>query len=211
MTAFPGSPRTLRGALISLEPEGLLPTVIAFQYNPFTLTRSFAIQGAAAGPEAGQLTGPPKETLRVELVLDATDEREAGRGAAGVAPQLAALQGLVSPRSADALASMAMADAGLIEVLPPPSPVTLFVWGTRRVLPVAVTELAVTEEAHDATLDPTLARVTVGMAVLTYADLPRSHPAHALAVAAHLRRERDAAPALSPSLDAVLGAGVGIG
>jgi hypothetical protein len=207
MTTFPGSPRTLRGALVTVDPDRPPPVVVAFQYNPHTLTRAFEVQGAVGGPEAGQLTGPPRETIRVELVLDATDVREAGGGAQGVAPQLAALQGLVTPRTPDVLANLALAATGSIEILPPPGPVTLFVWGTRRVLPVAVTELTITEEAHDAALNPTLARVGLGLRVLTYADLPAGHPAHALTLAGQVGREAQAAQAVTGSLDGVLGGG----
>ncbi|MGD9531801.1 hypothetical protein [Pseudonocardia sp.] len=205
MTTFPGSPRTLRGAVVSVEPTSLARTVVAFQYNPHTLARTFEVQGAVGGQEAGQLTGPPRETVRVELVLDASDAQEVGLGARGVASQLAALQGLVTPRSADVLDNLALAASGSIEILPPPGPVTLFVWGPRRVLPVAVTELGFTEEAHDAALNPTLARVTLGMRVLTYADLPAGHPAHALTLAGQINREALAAEAVTGALDGVLG------
>jgi hypothetical protein len=205
MTTFPGSPRTLRGAVVSIEPTSLTRTVVAFQYNPHTLTRTFEVQGAVGGREAGQLAGPPRESVRVELVLDSSDTQEVGRGALGVAPQLAALQGLVTPRSADVLSNLRLAASGAIEILPPPGPVSLFVWGPRRVLPVAITELGVTEEAHDAALNPTLARVTLGMRVLTYADLPTGHSAHALTLAGQIGRETLAAGAVTGALDGVLG------
>lgn len=210
MTTFPGAPRTLRGALVSVDPDTLVPTVIPFQYNPHTLTRSFEMQGATGGPEAGQLTGPPNETVQVELVLDSTDAQEAGGGADGVAPHLAALQGLVTPTSAHVLANLELAASGRMEILPPPGPITLFVWGARRVLPVAVTDLSITEEAHDANLVPLLARVSLGLRVLTYQDLPASHPAHALALAAQTSREVLAEAAVTPSLDGVIGSDVAL-
>ena len=40
MTTFPGSPRVLKGALVSIDPEATIPNVIIFQYNPDTLTLS---------------------------------------------------------------------------------------------------------------------------------------------------------------------------
>jgi hypothetical protein len=208
MTTFPGSPKTLRGALVSIDAATLAPTVIAFQYNPHTLSRRFEIKGATGGPEVGQLTGPPAETIQVELVLDATDARADGGAPHGVAPLLAALQGLVTPPAATAVANAALAASGRIEILPPPAPVTLFVWGERRVVPVALAELTITEEAHDGDLDPTYARVTLGMRVLTHADLPQQHPAHALAVAGQVGRERMARTVTSSALDGVLGATV---
>ena len=34
MTTFPGSPRVLKGALVSVDPLVPIPNVIIFQYNP---------------------------------------------------------------------------------------------------------------------------------------------------------------------------------
>ena len=190
---------------MSVDATTLVPSVVAFQYNPHTLTRSFEVQGATGGPEAGHLTGPPTESIKVELVLDSTDEQEAGGGENGVGPQLAALQGLATPKSADVLVNLDLAASGNIEILPPQGPIILFVWGPKRVLPVAITELSITEEAHDVNLNPTLARVGLGLRVLTYADLPSGHPAHALALAGQVAREISAESVVSASLDGVLG------
>ena len=51
------------------------------------------------------------------------------------------------------------------------APLTLFVWGPQRVLPVRLTELSVTEEAFDPQLNPIRAKVSLGLRVLTYNDL----------------------------------------
>jgi hypothetical protein len=37
MSSFPGSPRLVRGALISYELAGIMPQVVIFQYNPETI------------------------------------------------------------------------------------------------------------------------------------------------------------------------------
>jgi hypothetical protein len=210
MTTFPGSPKTLRGAMVSVDAVTLAPTVVAFQYNPHTMTRSFEVQGGIGGPEAGQLSGPPNETIQVELVVDSTDAQEVGGGESGVAPQLAALQGLATPASGDVLANLDLAASGSIEILPPPGPVTLFVWGPKRVLPVAITQMSITEEAYDTSLNPTLARVSLGLRVLTYADLPAGHPAHALTLAGQVARELLAEGAVTSSLEGVLGTDVAL-
>lgn len=203
-----GSPLSLRGALVTVDAQTLVPSVIAFQYNPHTLTRSFEVKGAAGGPEAGQLTGPPAETIQVELVLDAADQAAAGEGADGVGPQLAALLRLITPSSTAALASLELAASGSLEVLPPAGPITLFVWGAKRVVPVSVVEMSISEEAHDAELNPILARVAVGMRVLTYSDLAASHPGHALSLAGLIASEELAGNAMTSSVDGVLGASV---
>lgn len=207
MTSFPGSPRTLRGALVSVDVLSMQPTVIAFQYNPHTLTRSFELAGGGGGAEAGQISGPPVESIKVEVELDATDELEAGRPPLGVAAKLAALEGLVTPFSGSAIANTALAAMGTIEILPPEGPLTLFIWGARRVLPVAVKELSVTEEAHDPSLDPVRAKVSLGLRVLTYADFGPTHPAFALSLAHRVAQEVMARTSTVGSFDAVIGAG----
>lgn len=205
MTTFSGSARTLRGALVSIDPITLAPTVIAFQYNPTTLTRSFELRTAATGPETGQVGAPPIETIKVELELDATDEREKGGGQNGVLPKLTALQTLVTPRSAAVIANEVLAVIGTIEIAPPASPLTLFIWGRRRVLPVIVSELQITEEAHDADLTPTLAKVSLGLRVLNYNDFSLTHPGYALSLAQQIAGEVMALEGSVQSLAAVLG------
>ena len=208
MTSFPGSPKTLRGALVSLDVLSLKPLVIPFQYNPHTLTRSFEVGGAAGGPEAGQVSGPPAETIKVEVELDATDDLEQGRGATGVAAKLAALEMLVTPGSVSVIANAVLAALGTIEILPPAGPLTLFIWGARRVLPVAIKELSVSEEAHDENLDPLRAKVSLGMRVLTYADLSVTHPGYALSLAHQVAKEVMAVSSTVGALDGVLGGDV---
>ena len=58
MSSFPGSPRTLRAALVSVDLVTRAQTVIAFQYNPHTLTRSVASKGAEAGPSCDFAPAP---------------------------------------------------------------------------------------------------------------------------------------------------------
>ncbi len=68
MTTFPGSPRVLKGALVGIDPATPIPSVIIFQYNPDTLTRSLKPRspgGEGARAEAQRLTGPPEETIKV--------------------------------------------------------------------------------------------------------------------------------------------------
>src|SRR6185369_8891215 len=81
-TTFPRSPRILKGGIVALDPTtGVVLRVIALQYNPDTLTRSFQIKGV--GPESGdrlealRLKGPPVETIKLEAEIDATDQLEA--------------------------------------------------------------------------------------------------------------------------------------
>ena len=50
-------------------------------------------------------------------------------------------------------------------------PVTLFIWGAGRIVPVRVTGLTITEKLYDATLNPTHAEAQLSLRVLTPAEL----------------------------------------
>ncbi len=179
MSAFPGSPRLLRGGLVLVDPvTGAVLRIIALQYNPDTLTRSLQIKGVSGESgdhvEALRLKGPPVETIKVEAEIDATDAMEADDGQTnelGLHPQLAALETLVYPASGALLAANGEAGSGALEIAPALAPLPLFVFGARRIVPVRITELAITEEAFDPRLNPTRAKVSLGMRVLSVDDL----------------------------------------
>ena len=51
MSGFPGSPRMVKGAIVGIDPFNPLASIISFQYNPDTLTRTLQPQ-TAGGDEA---------------------------------------------------------------------------------------------------------------------------------------------------------------
>jgi hypothetical protein len=168
------TPQLIRGGVVLADPNsGQVLRVIALQYNPDTLTRSFQIRGvggdSAEFTEAMRLRGPPIETIKLEAELDATDRMEIGDGSS-LHAQLAQVEALVYPASGALRANAADAAAGLIEIVALQSPLTLFVWSKSRVLPVRITELSVTEESFDAMLNPIRAKLSLGMRVLTVDD-----------------------------------------
>jgi hypothetical protein len=179
MSSFPDSPRLLRGGLVLIDPaNGQVLRIIPLQYNPDTMTRSLQIRGA--GPESGdhlealRLKGPPAETIKVEAEIDATDNLESGDAeaiASGLHPELAALETIVYPTSNHLEANRAEALGGSLEIVPQQAPLPLFVFGPKRIVPVRITELSITEEAFDATLNPIRAKVSLAMRVLTIDDL----------------------------------------
>ena len=61
MSAFPGSPRTLQGALVAIDPLLPIPNVILFQYNPHTLTRQLARLAERVQQAEASLPGPANE------------------------------------------------------------------------------------------------------------------------------------------------------
>jgi hypothetical protein len=192
VSAFPGQPRTLGGALVAVDPLNPVPTVVIFQYNPHTLTRQLEARGADGGPAATSYTGAPIETINVEIELDATDSLEvqdAQAVALGIHPQLAALEKLVYPPAARIIANTVLAALGTIEIAPPQGPLILFIWGPKRVLPVSIKQFSIVEEAHDPQLNPIRARVSLGLRVLSTDDLGPMHPGHALFLAHQITKE----------------------
>jgi hypothetical protein len=195
VTGFTGSPRVLRGALVGVDPYNPLASVVVFQYNPDTMTRRLVAQTAGDRPAQGEalrLKGPPQETINLTVEIDAADQLERADPLAtssGLHPTLAALEMLLYPKSARIIANAVLAQVGIIEVVPPEAPLTLFIWGPKRVLPVRLTEFSVSEEAYDPALNPIRARVTLGMRVLTYDDLGLLSAGGALFMAHQVMKE----------------------
>ena len=201
MTTFPNSPRLQKGALIGLDPLNPLASIIVFQYNPETLSRTLRARttpagggggGQSAPGEAMRLAGPPEESFRLEVVLDATDQMEQAdpiTAELGIHPQLASLEMLLYPKSALVIANEALMQAGVIEAVPPEAPLAILVWGVKRVLPVRVTGFSVTEEMFDPNLNPIHAKVSLDLNVLSYFDLGLLSPGGALFMAHQLIKE----------------------
>lgn len=176
MTTFPESPRLMKGAIIGVDPFNPLASIIIFQYNPDTLSRSIQAQttGGDASGEALRLKGPPQESINIEIEVDASDQLEQAKFPAtsmGVYPALSSLEMLLYPKSALVIANEVLTNLGVIEIVPPEAPLTLFIWGPKRILPVRITSLNITEEAFDPDLNPLRAKVKLDMKVLTYQDL----------------------------------------
>lgn len=199
MTSFPGSPKTQKGGFVVMDSDGksVLRT-ISFQYNPDTLTRTLTPREAKAESgdrlEALRLTGPPVETIKMDVELDAADKLEKAQlnpdtVANGLNPQLAALELLITPASADLSSAAQLANSGTIEVLPLPSPMLVLVLGTGRSLPVRITEFSIVEEAFDVNLNPIRARISLGLRVLSTEDLTPGSKGAEMFMTALKRRE----------------------
>lgn len=195
MTTFPNSPKLLKGALVGVDPFNPLASIVVFQYNPEKLTRTLTARaaGGQANPgEALRLAGPPEETIRLEVEIDAADQLERTDPIAtsmGLYPTLASLEMLLYPKSTLIVANEVLARVGIIEVIPQEAPLTLFVWGPKRVLPVRLTSFSITEQAFDPGLNPILANVELGLQVLTYQDLGLLSVGGALFMAHHVAKE----------------------
>jgi hypothetical protein len=200
MTGLTRSPRTLRGAIVGLDSASTRANVVAFQYNPDEMSRSLQARSATGGGgttqgarnEALRLSGAPVETITLAVSIDATDQLADGDPVAtrlGIYPQLSGLEILLYPKSSTVTANAALAAGGSIELVPLEAPLTLLVWGTRRVLPVRLTQFSITEQAYDPDLNPIRARVQLGLRVLSYSDLLASSPGYHLFVAHQVAKE----------------------
>jgi len=178
MTSFPGSPKTLRGGLVLVDPSsGAVRRVITLQYNPDQISRTLQVQGvgeAGDRSEALRLKGPAVETFKLEVEIDAHDMLERGDSSAaevGIQPSLTVLEALISPTSAQLNDVNRLARSGTLEIAPVMAPLTLFVWSKNRVAPVRITEFTINEEAFDPGLNPIRAKVSLGLRVLSVDDL----------------------------------------
>jgi hypothetical protein len=139
--------------------------------------------GGEGGGERAQpfrLKGPATESIKLEAEIDATDalelpDQNANAVRYGIAPQLAMLETLVNPTVAELQTLSALSRSGTLEILPPEAPLVLFVWSASRVVPVRVTELSITEEAFDPALNPTRAKISLGLRIMSTVVLGFEH------------------------------------
>jgi hypothetical protein len=206
MSRYADIPKPIRAGLVIVDPQrGTPQQVIVLQFNPDSLERTLAPQAAGADgagdrTEALRLKGPAVENWKFTAEIDATDQLDVA-APNGIHPHLAVLEMLVNPSSARLRQNEALAALGTLEITPIESPLTLFTWGNKRVLPVRLTELSVTEEAFDIELNPIRAAVGIGLRVLTTSDLPTGHRGSELYMAHLVQKERLVGTAASGRLD----------
>ena len=182
-TGFRRSPLLQKGAFVQLirEVVTVVPNIVVFQYNPERLQRSltpwnpFEVDPSNRGSLAPQVQPyTPRETFTLSIELDASDGLEEGAPqalTAGIADRLAALKKLTAP-SRGLFGDLAASAAALgrrsaRQAQRPTVPVTLFVWGPGRVLPVRITSFSVEETQFSPLLYPTMARVNLQLEVLS--------------------------------------------
>lgn len=176
MTPYPNSPNIMKAALISMGGTIPVPRLIMLQYNPAELTRQLEPDFEKTGDTptgTNLLAGPATETIQMTARISAVDQLQANDATAmmfGIHPQLATLEMMLFPSTTSIAADIAMMALGVLEIVPPETPLTVLVWGPMRVLPVQITSYSVTETMHDTKLNPIDAQVTMSMKVLTYQD-----------------------------------------
>lgn len=223
MTRYADIPKPIRSGIVVVDPElGVPQRIIVLQFNPDTLERQVAPQAAGGEGDSGgggggsggdrnealRLKGPAQETWKFTAEIDVTDQLDVA-APEGIHPELAVLEMLVQPTTAQLLAASKLTKKGTIEISPIETPLTLFTWGSKRVMPVRLTELSVNESAFDVNLNPIRASLSIGLKVLTVSDLPAGHPGAALYLA-HLAQKEQLARRARGGTFAQLGLGRGI-
>ena len=136
----------MKGAFVYFGSQRSQPTVIAFQFNPETLTRKLEAEAVTPpGPRTGHARSKatPRQLITFTLVLQATEQPAADLGAL---PLMSALEMLMYAGAAA------------------PGSLTLFVWGRNRVLPVHLRELRIVEQSFNSSLQPIRAEIEVVLA-----------------------------------------------
>jgi hypothetical protein len=200
MNNFRRSPRLVKGGIVQIDPgTSAVQRIITLQYNPDSISRTLQVQGTGDGggdrSEALRLKGPPVETIKLEVEIDASDQLEfpdqnPATVELGIYPQLAALETLIYPTSAQLQSNNSLAQSGTLEISPMQAPLTLFIWSKQRILPVRLTDFSVTEEAFDPQLNPLRAKVSLGMRVLSINDLGFNHKGASLYMIYQQRKEQ---------------------
>lgn len=179
-----------KGALVSVPLLPPVPSVILFQYNPETVSRSVKPSYYGSGSRGGaRFSGAPTESVSMDVQLDATDAMEKGSAMLGIRPQLSALEILAYPNLIQVGINQALMAVGTIEAVPLSAPMTLLIFGPNRVVPVRLTGFEITEEFFDSSLNPIRAKVGLSMEVVSYSDVGMTSPSY-YAFIAHQTRLR---------------------
>lgn len=197
MTGLSTSPMVAKGAILALAPGTPAPkVVVVFQYNPAEITRDLRPNTGKEGGATGEqlrLSGPPTETITISIDIDAVDQLERSDPVAaqyGIGPSLAALELLLYPKSATAIADAALGAQGMLEIVPEEAPLALLSWNTNRILPVRIESLNIEEQSFDAGLNPIQATVKLSVRVLNYNDLGAGSDGGKVFLAQQMRLER---------------------
>jgi len=194
---FPNKPKILRGAFVEFG-LSLPPLIVVFQFNPLQLTRQRSLSYAV--PSLSQRRTPRKfhsqvsdlldlqklqlvtvqeQTISFDIRLDATDklnDRDAITQQFGIAPQLSTLELMVYPKDESLLGQVVSALLGAPEGFSftrgANPPLILFIWGRKRVLPVNMNSMNITETEFSNDLNPIRATVAVNLTVIEGKNVP---------------------------------------
>lgn len=124
-----------------------------------------------------------EESVSFDIRLDATDDLNAGNAIAtqfGLAPQLATLDLMTLPKEESLLggavdALLGLGEGGFSFTKRDNPPMILFIWGRKRVLPVNINSMSVTETEFSTDLNPIRATVSVSLTVVEGPNVPYTY------------------------------------
>jgi len=130
-----------------------------------------------------QIVTVQEESIGFEIRLDATDKLNDGDAITsqfGIAPQLATLELMVHPKDESllgkALSSLLGSSSNAFSFTKGPNPpMILFIWGRKRVLPVNINSLNITETEFSTDLNPIRATAAVNLTVIEGPNLPYTY------------------------------------
>ncbi|MGH3901049.1 MAG: hypothetical protein ACRDTA_22945 [Pseudonocardiaceae bacterium] len=126
-----------------------------------------------------QLVTVQEQTIGFDIRLDATDKLNEGDAITeqfGIAPQIATLELMVLPKSESLLGAVADALLGKPKGFSftgrSNPPLVLFIFGRKRVLPVNINSMNITETEFSTDLNPIRATVAVSLTVIEGKNVP---------------------------------------
>jgi hypothetical protein len=188
-------PKVFRGAFVEYG-LSIPPLVVVFQFNPLQLSRTrrqeFSMPVSAQGEEDGrgltlrdfhqgfndllklrdaQYVTTHPEALGFEIRLDATDKLNEGDRITeqfGIAPQLTTLELMAQPKNESVFGALVqqLLPSGFSFTCTEKPPMILFIWGRKRILPVNINSLTITETEFHTNLEPIRATVVVDLTVI---------------------------------------------
>jgi hypothetical protein len=126
-----------------------------------------------------QLVTVQEQTIGFDIRLDASDKLDVGDPVTeqfGIAPQIATLELMVYPKDESVLAGVVSAllgkPAGFSFTRSASPPLILFIFGRKRVLPVNITSMNITETEFSSDLNPIRASIAVSLTVIEGKSVP---------------------------------------
>jgi hypothetical protein len=126
-----------------------------------------------------QVVTVQEESIGFEIRLDATDKLNDGdliTEQFGIAPQLATLELMVHPKGesliGQAVGALLGSPGGFSFTKGENPPLVLFIWGRKRVLPVNIDSMNITETEFSTDLNPIRASVAVSLTVIEGKSIP---------------------------------------
>jgi len=196
---FTNKPKILRGAFVEYG-LSIPPLVVVFQFNPVKLESkrklTFSVPGESRNTprrvslhqtekdlfkiQEKQQVIVPEESLSFDIRLDATDKLNEGDPITeqfGITPQLATLELMVYPKDESLIGKVLslLSPKGFSFTRGTNPPMILFIWGRKRVLPVNLETMNISETEFSTDLNPIRATVSVNLTVIEGPNIPYTY------------------------------------